>query len=224
MQGILSVGRFNRILFGAGLVAIALSAISHAEISSASWMLTHSDRLADAVDYGRVDVTANTSTGTVSFHVETYEVAAYGGYDRGGISQFGFNFNNSAIAESVNSWSWSAPSQYRVQTNRSMSTFGSFDVRLRNRTSTYSHDLDFSFTLDDPMLADIENFSILSSGNAGQGNMIFAAYLKQFDASPTRHYSGGSSRMPDGATPVPGAALLGMVGLPMIARLRRYFA
>ena len=67
-----------------------------ANVTTGSWFMDQSNTFADGINYGQVDITANDTSGEVSFTVDAFIVGSYGdpcNFDNFGIQSFGFNTN-----------------------------------------------------------------------------------------------------------------------------------
>ncbi len=214
---------FSRRVLLSGLVCLLGGSVSFAELSQVSVFLDQSNEFADGQMYGRVDVTANSQTGVVSFHVEAFSNPEYDvpGWNQG-FDSFGFNF--SGIADRVWTWSWSKPTNWISRTNRRQDGFGLFDIIIQKGPGgSRQEPLDFEFTLPNASDAVVSNFIDLSRDQADQGNQVFAAHYAGFNAgdSVSSHFIGGSTPH---VVPLPSALLLGGFGLSLVCRLRRRLA
>ena len=85
-------------------------------------------------------------------------------------------------------------SRYQISTAR-LSGFGSFMVTEDGNGNSRQDPLIFTFTLPTASEAIASNFAVLSSGNAGQGNVFFAAHVADFEkvgSEEDSHFIGGS--------------------------------
>lgn len=201
-----------------GLLCVLAGSQSLADITSGSWYMDRSNTFPDDVDYGRVDITADSDTGEVQFHVVAFTVPYYEGLgDNPGLQKFGFNYTG--VFEAPSDWAWTLPSDWSMDTGRNQDGFGEFQVLVESGEHGYRQDpLDFSLTLPSAGLAVVSNFTVLSTGTAGEGNVYFAAHYAGFSNPPGSHFIGGSTPVPE---PASGAALLGAIGLFAAGALRR---
>jgi hypothetical protein len=207
----------SRFLF-AGLILVFAGAQSFAGLSEGSWYLDRSNEHGDGL-YGRVDISADSSTGEVHFHVVSYAGPAYGKSDGdAGFKSFGFNYTGIPASSWI--WTGTRPSNWIVRTNRTQDGFGEFDVVVMRGYNANCHDpLDFGFTLPTPSLAVASNFAALSSGYASQGNAFFAGGLVS-DERCSQYVGGSTPVTAPPPIPAPGAALLGPIGLSLVAMFK----
>ena len=203
--------------FGVALALLAWPAQSAAGItSSGSWMLNQSNTFADGVNYGYVDIVADSTAGagTVTFTVFAYNIPPlYGPLDNFGIQAFGFN---SSLDPSA--WSIDLPDGW-TQGYGQLDGFGFFLVNEDGVGWSRQNPLEFTITLDDPSQAVVGNFVLWSSGNPGQGSALFAAHIAGFETGPGSHFVGSTV-----AVPAPGAVLLAAMGLGLIGCGRVVFS
>ncbi len=206
-----------------GLICTLGAAISVAGFSEMSIFLDQSNEFADGPSYGRVDITADSTTGLVTFHVDSYTVADYVSLSsNAGFQTFGFNFTG--VSDPVSAWSdWSRPSGWGVHTNSNQDGFGEFDVVLSGNGGNRVESIEFEFKLPDASQAVVDNFIDFSHDSAGQGNVFFAGHYAGFTGTPGSNYIGGSKIVPP-QVPIPGAALLGAIGLSVVCGIRRRLA
>jgi hypothetical protein len=190
---------------------LAWPAQSSADItSSGSWLLTESNTFADGVNYGVVDIVADSTAGTVTFTVTAFDVQPlYGPLDNFGIQAFGFN---SALDPS--GWSVALPDGWS-QDSGNLDGFGFFAVSEDGVGWNRQNPLVFTITLDDASQAVVGNFVLMSTGTAGEGHAYFAAHVAGFGTGPGSHYIA--------AVPAPGAVLLAAMGLGLIGCGRSVF-
>lgn len=165
----------------------------------------------DGTNYMIVTATGDTF-GQVDFRIETVPGAFTQGVNFG-IQGFGFS-----IVPSTNLLSntdFILPESWTVNIappSNVMDGFGGFDVLVSNGGGNRQDPLQFSvlgLTLDD--------LFEVSSGNAGQGNVVFAAHVADFvisDPGVTSGFIGGSTLVPvPAALWLFGSGLLGLIGV-----------
>jgi hypothetical protein len=178
--------------------------------------MDQSNTFADGVNYGQVTIEADSTAGTVKFTVDVFDVQPlYGELDNFGIDKFGFNYTNVTSTFGIDD-----PTGWTDDTDKSMDGFGKFMVLITGPGSRQTQ-LVFTLTGLTESEAVASNFAVLSTGNAGEGNVFFAAHVGGFDTSGGigSHYIGGSS-----VVPAPEAMILGMVGLGLVGKAKRRFA
>ncbi len=198
---------------------IALSASgASAVMTEGTWILDQSNTFADGVDYGTVQIAADSDAGTVLFTVTAAAVPTYGTLNKFGIQKFGFNYEG--ITSSPRTWDISLPHHWSQDTSLNLSGFGRFDLaELTSGANNRTPVLEFTITLPNPAEAVAGNFAVASCGNAGEGNTYFVAHVAGFGNGPGSHYIGGSEEVHPNV-PEPSSALLLIPGLLVLCRRR----
>lgn len=203
------------------MVAVTVAANSaRANITSGSWIMDQSNKFADGVAYGQVDIEANDVAGTVEFTVDAFDVQpTYGTLSNFGLQAFGFNFDN--LTSTPSGWTIALPTGWSQDNNGgNMIGFGSFEVKEVGTGSTRQDPLVFTITLPTAGEAIASNFAVNGAGGV-QGTFFFAAHVAGFGNKPGSHYIGGSSESDTNHTPVPGAAVLAAIGLGIAGFINR---
>ena len=194
-----------------------------ANVTTGSWFMDQSNTFLDGINYGQVDISADDSTGKVSFTVDAFIVSDYGNpanFGNFGIQSFGFNYAN--VSDPVSSWTFNLPVGWSHSSGNE-DGFGRFMVTANGTGSSRKDPLIFDITLPTAADAVASNFAVLSTINAGQGNVFFAAHVAGFDGvGADSHYIGGSTGVPN--IPAPGALILGGIGVGLVGWMRRHRA
>jgi hypothetical protein len=148
-----TAGRFLGYGFVGALMLVALPA----RAASVSLFLDQSNTLPDGTHYLSVMLTEN-ETGGVDFLVQTLDPLNDIAGRNFGIQKFGFSFLDESWGEISNlSGGW------RIMSNKRMSEFGKFDIRLQGKGKSRTDSL--SFTVNGVTLGDLD--SLFSAHVAG---------------------------------------------------------
>jgi hypothetical protein len=194
------------------LSGLIFPTLSMGDISTGSWYLDQSGSFADGTIFGQVTIEADSTAGTVTFTVVPFQLQSlYGELTNFGIDKFGFNYQN--IASAPQKWGLDLSSGWKQTSDQTLSGFGDFMVMEKGVGNSRQDPLIFTLTLPTPSEAVVSNFAVLSTGNASEGNVLFAAHAAGFENDPTSHYMGGSTLV----VPVSASVLLGGIGLGLVA-------
>jgi len=215
-----TAGRF----LGYGFVGALMLAALPARAASVSFFLDQSNALPDGTDYLSVMLTEN-ETGGVDFLVQTLDPLNDIAGRNFGIQKFGFSFLDESWGEISNlSGGW------RIMSNKRMSEFGKFDIRLQGKGKSRTDSL--SFTVNGAALDDFD--SLFSAHVAGfewcdivDGKRKHDKYNWCGDrgCATSAFFAGSLTELPPpdpSAVPIPAAVWLfgsGLIGL--VAATRR---
>ncbi|MBN2128736.1 MAG: hypothetical protein JW741_04540 [Sedimentisphaerales bacterium] len=181
-----------------------------ANVTTGSWFMDESNVFSDGVNYGRVDITADDSSGVVSFVVTAADV-----YDElldnFRIQEFGFNYT---LASNPGSWAWALPTGWDYDEDKNMGGgFGKFMLRLSG-PGTSQDTLAFGLTVP---AAEAVAMNFAAPSTEGY---LFSAHVADFKVEgaceDTSHKIAGGTRIP-----VPGAVVLAGFGAAAVGWLRR---
>lgn len=208
-----------------------------AQAASLSYFLDQSNALGDNVNYLQVTI-ADGADGAIDFTVQALEPLLDIAGDNFGIQSFAFNVVPGGDAEAFNVTN--LPDGWRARDHYRMSLFGFFDIKLYGGGNSRLDTLTFSITGIEG--DSVEDYAILSKGNATGGHQLFAARVAGFDygelcGSPefSRLTKSSSSKCINSAffagstvtnpVPLPATAWLFAVGIGAVAmRTRRRYA
>lgn len=159
----------------------------------------------DGQNYLQVTISDNVN-GNIDFLVQTLApLSSYAGSNYG-IDAFGFNTALSISLANITG----LPAGWSVQTTQNMDGFGNFIDVVNGAGQSRVDPLMFSITGisgDTPM-----DYVMLSTGNAGQGHVDFAAHVGGLNTQITGGYFGGSAPVPEADTYAMLLAGLSLVG------------
>lgn len=198
--------KFPGALAALSVIAAMSSAPAHA--LSVSYYLDQSNIDAapylDGQNFLQVTISDNVN-GNIDFLVQTLAPLSGNAGTNYGIQSFGFN-----TALGISSANIVEPAGWSVQTTQNQDGFGNFLAVVNGTGNNRQDPLAFSITGisgDTPM-----SYVTLSSGNAAQGFVYFAAHVTGLSTAVTSGYFGGSAPVPEPETYVMLLAGLGLVG------------
>lgn len=201
----------------AALSVIAALSSAPAHALSVSYYLDQSNINAapylDGQNFLQVTISDNVN-GDIDFVVQTLAPLSGNAGTNYGIQSFGFN---SALG--ISSANIVEPAGWGVQTTQNQDGFGNFIAVVNSTGNNRQDPLTFSITGisgDTPM-----SYIMLSSGNAGEGNVYFAAHVTGLSTAVTSGYFGGSAPVPEPETYAMLLAGLGLVGFAARRKLSR---
>lgn len=196
-----------------------------ADASTVSYHLTESNAaaLTDGVNYLRVtisDATFGPDLNAIRFDVELLGALTGIADDNFGLQSFGFNagLGTSVVMNAITG----LPDGWTARADANQSGFGRFEVLVRGSGSTRVTPL-LSFYVSGIEGDAPEDYALLSTGNAGLGNTMFAGHVAGFlDQDPgkgtlTSAYFGGSMSV----VPVPATAWLFTSAVGLLGWTRR---
>ena len=157
--------------------------------------------------------------GTVEFTVTAYDVQpTYGALNNSGMDKFYFNFDDANVSSAPSAWALILPDNWGQWNNGgNASEFGDFAVYEKGTGSSRQSPLEFTIQLSQPSEAVADYFAMANSDG-----FLFAAHLGGINADggdlPGSHWM---AAVDAAHAPVPGAAMLGIVGLAVLSRFRR---
>jgi hypothetical protein len=192
----------SRYVFVGTFVGLLIfSTLGVGSITTGSWYLNQSNALPDGVNYAKVSITADDTTGQVNFTVDAIENIYTSLGDNFGIQKFGFNCQN--ITSPISTWSIQLPSDWEYTTKQNMGETGKFDIVESGKGNSRQEPLSFTITLPDPSEAAVSNFAVSSTGNSST-SAFFSAHIAGFTAdesTETSHWVyGGTTVVPEPCT------------------------
>lgn len=156
-----------------------------AQSASVSYILDQSNSLADGVDYLKVTMSDGTD-GAVDFKVEMLPALSGQASAHLGIQAFAFNIVGGTATEARNISG--LPDGWRARNGGRMDGFGLFDIKLQGPGWSRQTELDFSIT--GVSLDTLLSYVDLSTGQAAEGQVDFAARVNGFASNPTSRNGG----------------------------------
>lgn len=185
---------------------------AHAGFQTATFTLDLSNVFGSG-NYGTVKIDANTTTGTVTFTVDS-PASDYTSVNPKafGIDKFALNFNPSlnitAAQVSVNASGWSA----KIDPPNSVSEFGKFDLEVAGSGAKDRVDPLIVTISGLGANAILSNFEFLSTN--GHPDAYFAAHVAGFSlGNESSHYIAVTDLTPVSPTPAPSGIALALLGI-----------
>jgi hypothetical protein len=218
---------------------LAPSGVARADYQSITFALDQSNALPDGVTYGTVMVETYDGVGAgggglvagqarITVTIDPSLYSALG--PNFGLADFGFNSVAPITAGDI-----SAPAGWTIDPNHAEDGFGKFDWGLVSPSGPGSYPSLVFYVNNLGANATVSNFQKDSSGNAGEGNVFFAAHVMDFTynlpdgGTVSSDYIGGSD--PNGGGGPPGfvtpepttlsLTFVGFAGLGLARCLRR---
>lgn len=206
------------------LSVLAVTALpTFAGITTASYVLSHSNTFSQSTNYGQVDLIADDVAGTITFTVTIERPALYGEIgDNFGIQTFGFNFESLDLPNTAG-WEFSGPAWDYSGRNARLDGLGLYDVAITGDGGSRQDPLSFTLQLPDSRLfaAVVGNFA-----QPNAAGYFFAAHIAGFSAADNigSHWvaATASDYIRVVPIPAPAALLLGSLGLATLFLGRRY--
>lgn len=215
----LSARRMSRYAAISSLLLFTVLATG-AHAATVSYFLNQSNvgPLPDGTNYLQVTISDGVA-GAIEFQVDILQPLLDLAGASFGLNSFGFSTSGAATAANVTG----LPANWTVNTNSNQDGFGRFELipQTNGAGSRVSPTLLFSVA---GITGDtINDYLVLSTNNAGQGNQIFAAHVAGFADLPslngtTSAYFGGSTPAP---VPLPAAAWLMLSGVAAFGAVAR---
>lgn len=212
-----------RSLFYTALCMAGLGLSANVQAASVSYFLNQSNALADGPNYLRVTIDNAGAPGAINFTVETLSALNSLASSNFGIQDFGFSTSIplTSISESNITGLPTGWIANIVPPPNQLDGFGRFEISAAGSGTTRADPLTFSIS---GVAGDtINDYSVLSTGTAGQGNVFYAAHVAGFcygtGCTTSSAYFGGST-----VVPLPGAVWLfgsGLMGMAAVMRRNR---
>jgi hypothetical protein len=207
-------------ILGSGLAVLLGAGSLQAAVITQTFFLNQSNALTDNVSYGEVNVTANSTTGTVKFDVTAPYAYSGSAAPTYGFSLFSLNTNNLKLGTD---FTVVPPDDWSVKEGAfNISGFGRYDLQFNAKKGTDNlSSLSFAMALTDPSKATIANFVNLDGPDPNKPpQYFFAGHIQGFGSTGgnTSHFVAGS--VPEPSTIVLWSAV-GVGGLFFARRFRK---